>query len=120
MSGRARGLLALGAVCGTVLAGCARSHDVIRIVETRNGGSSRLTLVADPGVRINARLKPALELSDGRVIRFDSPSLTPDSNYFIGAPAAEVRGKINDAGGHLRASVCARGDSVCRTVRIER
>ena len=41
-----------------------------------------LRLVAAPGVRINARLKPAIELDDGTVLRFDSPSLTPDSAYF--------------------------------------
>src|SRR3989454_3755497 len=40
-----------------------------------------LRLVVAPGVRINARLKPALELDDGTVLRFDSPLVTPDSAY---------------------------------------
>ncbi|MEE8606816.1 MAG: hypothetical protein V3S55_04380, partial [Nitrospiraceae bacterium] len=51
-------------------------------------GTTHLKLVAAPGVRINARLKPALELADGRVIRFDSPSLSPDSSYFETPPTA--------------------------------
>src|SRR5216684_67109 len=48
----------------------------------------QLRLVAAPGVRINARLKPALELDDGSVLRFDSPRMTPDSAYFAAPPVA--------------------------------
>ena len=50
-----------------------------------------LRLVAAPGVRINARLKPALELEDGTVMRFDSPRLTADSAYFAVAPTVSFR-----------------------------
>src|SRR5947209_20174096 len=47
-----------------------------------------LRLVAATGARINARLKPALELDDGTVVRFDSSRLTSDSAYFAAAPTA--------------------------------
>jgi hypothetical protein len=74
-----------------------------------------LRLVAAPGVRINARLKPALELNDGTVSRFDSPRVTPDSAYFAAAPTAAppVRGGRH---GTLRLSVCPSGEKICRLV----
>ena len=75
-----------------------------------------LRLVAAPGVRINARLKPALELSDGTVLRFDSPSVTPDSAYFAAAPtAAPPEGARR---GTLRVSVCSSGEAICRSLAI--
>ncbi len=81
-------------------------------------GTTHLKLVAAPGVRINARLKPALELADGRVIRFDSPSLSPDSSYFETPPTAELSDLAADIGGILRASICDEAADFCRTVEI--
>ncbi len=81
-------------------------------------GTTHLKLVAAPGVRINARLKPALELADGRVIRFDSPSLSPDSSYFETPPTAELSDLAADIGGTLRASICDEAADFCRTVKI--
>jgi hypothetical protein len=71
--------------------------------------------MAAPGVQINARLKPALELDDGTTVRFDSPHLTPDSAYFAAAPtvAATVNGSRH---GTLRLSVCPSGEKICRLV----
>ena len=75
-----------------------------------------LRLVAPPGVRINARLKPALELDDGTVLRFDSPRVTPDSAYFAAAPtAAPPEGARR---GTLRVSVCPSGEGICRSLEI--
>jgi len=70
-----------------------------------------LRLVAAPGVRINARLKPALELDDGTVVRFDSPRLTADSAYFAAAPTPARRGT-------LRVSICPSGEAICRSLEI--
>ena len=74
-----------------------------------------LRLVAASGVRINARLKPALELDGGTVLHFDSPHLTPDSAYFAAAPTAAppVSGSRH---GTLRLSVCPSGEKICRLV----
>jgi len=75
-----------------------------------------LRLVAAPGVRINARLKPALELEDGTVVRFDSPRLTADSAYFAAAPTAAPPGAARR--GTLRVSVCPSGEAICRSLEI--
>ena len=72
-----------------------------------------LRLVAVPGVRINARLKPALELDDGTVLRFDSPRVTSDSAYFAAAPTA-VAPRSGSRYGTLRLSVCPSGQEICR------
>lgn len=72
-----------------------------------------LRLVAAPGVRINARLKPALELDDGTVVRFDSPRVTSDSAYFAAAPTA-VAPRSGSRYGTLRLSVCPAGERLCR------
>ena len=75
-----------------------------------------LRLVAAPGVRINARLKPALELYDGTVVRFDSPHVTADSAYYAAPPtAAPPRGAHR---GTLRASICRSGEGICQSVRL--
>ncbi len=72
--------------------------------------------MAAPGAQINARLKPALELDDGTVVRFDSPRLTADSAYFAAAPtAAPPEGARR---GTLRVSVCPSGEGICRSLEI--
>ncbi len=81
-------------------------------------GRTQLKLVAAPGVRINARLTPALELADGRVIRFESPSLSPDSSYFETPPTAELSDLAVDIRGTLRASICDEAADFCQTVEI--
>jgi len=75
-----------------------------------------LRLVAAPGVRINARLKPALELDDGTVLRFDSPLLTPDSAYYAAPPVAAPPRSAHR--GTLRASICRSGEGICQSVRL--
>ncbi|HEX4575321.1 MAG TPA: hypothetical protein VH158_09330 [Gemmatimonadales bacterium] len=75
-----------------------------------------LALAAAPGVRINARLKPALELADGTVLRFDSPHLTPDSAYFAAAPT--VTPPAGARRGTLRLSVCLPRERICRLLAL--
>jgi len=75
-----------------------------------------LRLVAASGVRINARLKPALELDDRTVLRFDSPLVTPDSAYFAAAPTAAPHEGARR--GTLRVSVCPSGEAICRSLEI--
>ncbi len=76
-----------------------------------------LRLVAAAGVRINARLKPALELDDGRVVRFTSPRLTPDSAYFATAPTADAPDGAPRRG-TLRVSICSSGEAICRSLEL--
>ncbi len=83
-----------------------------------HGRVSRLRLVGAPGARINARLKPALELEDGTVLRFDSPHLTPDSAYFFDAPTVDAPLGDTPHTGIVRASVCSAGEQLCRTFAV--
>jgi hypothetical protein len=95
-----------------------RSVAPLQVSHSLEGGGTRLTLVASPGIRINARLKPALELADGTILRFDSPRLTADSAYFAEPPSTLVRGARKDVHGRLRASICG-DDAVCRPFVLE-
>jgi hypothetical protein len=79
---------------------------------------SRFRLVSAPGVQINARLKPALQLEDGTLLWFDSPHRTADTAYFTDAPTAEARLPAGVHRGTVRASVCATGEKLCRTFAV--
>ncbi len=92
------------------------SAPVLQVVSEHSAGTTTLTLVAAPGIRINARVKPALELPDGTVLRFDSPDQTPDSSYFTRPPTTSLPGERRRAEGILRASVCQTDELVCRSV----
>ena len=113
-----RPLLAALAVA-LVGSGCrsgAGSAPLLRVVSERSAGVTTLTLVPAPGIRVNARVKPALELTDGTVLRFDSPHQTPDSSFFTRPPTLSLPGERRRAEGTLRASVCEADELVCRSV----
>ena len=63
-------------------------------------------------------MKPALELANGTVLRFDSPHVTADSAYFTGAPTVLAPTGMKLTGAVLRASVCPAGKRVCRMVTL--
>ena len=106
-------LLAMAASCAPAAPG------PLRLRTERTSVGTRITLLVEPGFKVNARLKPALELHDGRVVRFDSSHLTPDSAYFTEPPFAEMAGGRGPLHGKLRASVCDAGETVCRSVEAE-
>lgn len=91
-----------------------------RLEAEHEGPAMRFRLIAAPGARINARLKPALELTDGIVLRFDSPHLSADSAYFSDAPTAggPLPEEAHRRGGVLRASVCLSDEKVCRSYEL--
>ena len=99
--------------------GTGRPAPLLHVVSEHSAGITTLTLVAAPGIRINARVKPALELPDGTVLRFDSPHQTPDSSYFTRPPTSSMAGAHRRAEGTLRASVCAADELVCRSVVLQ-
>lgn len=107
--------LAFAASCATP----STPSGALRLQVTQVGVHTRVALLAAPGLKVNARLKPALELSDGRVFRFDSPHLTPDSAYFAEPPTALVAGKQAQVHGKVRASVCDAGETVCRSIVVD-
>jgi hypothetical protein len=91
----------------------------LRLETTPAGADTRLTLFPASHVKLNARVKPALELSDGTVLRFDSPVLTPDSAYFAEPPTTVLAGRHGRVRGTLRASVCENDAPVCRGLVLE-
>jgi thiol-disulfide isomerase/thioredoxin len=95
----------------------AEPYAILQLEATPAESNTRVALVASPGYRINARLKPALELDSGAVVRFDSPRLTRDSAYFSDPPSALVTGHGRVAG-TVRASVCGEYEEVCRRVAL--
>lgn len=109
----ARGVLLLAGA----LVGCSRPAPLSLEVVSGDGGQT-LALHAAAGLRINARLAPALELADGRVIRFTSSAITPDSAYFDATPTAWLAGGAGRPHGVLRAGVCEEGSRVCRVVAV--
>lgn len=82
------------------------------------GADTRLTLHAEPGLKINARLAPALELADGSVLRFDAAERTADSAYFAAPPTARLPGRHQEVHGTLRASVCRDDERLCRSITL--
>jgi hypothetical protein len=108
-------LAVIGMTSAFMLACAGAPSPYLRLQTERAGATTRLTLVAAPGARINARLRPALERSDGTVLRFQGNAVTADSNYFAGPPTLDLTG---DPAGIIRASVCPAGESVCRRVAL--
>ena len=120
--GRGARAAALAAFAALLLASCGpveHQADPLRLVATPAGRDTRLSLVAAPGLRINARLVPALELRDGGILRFDTGRITPDSAYFTEPPSTRLRGRRRAVHGTLRASVCHTDEQVCRGISLE-
>ncbi len=109
-------------VAAAAAAGCADeapSDAPLRLETAPAGGDTRLTLVPASHVKLNARLKPALELGDGSVLRFDSPRLSADSAYFADPPSAILPGRHERVRGTLRASICESDAPVCRGIVLQ-
>jgi hypothetical protein len=112
-------LLAVLLACSPACSAEPRAALPLRLEITRSGREALVTLVPAAGLKLNARLKPALELRDGTLLRFDSPHLTPDSAYFAQPPTAELRDHTGPIHGTLRASVCGVNELVCRAITVE-
>lgn len=106
----------LAALLGA-LACSSRPHPPLTLERHTEAAGLRLVLTAEPGARINARLKPALELTDGTVLRFDAPALSPDSAYFA-APPVLLLPAGTPPRGRILASVCRPDEAVCRLVTL--
>jgi hypothetical protein len=94
------------------------ARPALRLETAPAGADTRLTLVAAPDLKVSARLKPALELPDGTVLRFDAPALTTDSAYFALPATTLLRGRHPHVRGTLRASVCGVTELVCHSVSL--
>jgi hypothetical protein len=89
---------------GLAAAACGRppaEPAALRVATAPAGADTRLILHAEPGLKINARLAPALELADGTVLRFDAAERTADSAYFVTPPTARLPGRHHEVHGTL-------------------
>ena len=111
--------LALLAAAALACSGRAAPPGPVHLTTAAVGANTRLTLVAEPGVMVNARVAPALELADGTVLRFGSARLTPDSAYFAEPPSALLAGRHGRVHGRLRASVCRVDERLCQAVALD-
>jgi hypothetical protein len=91
----------------------------LHLTTTPAGPDTRVTLIPAAGLKVNARLAPALELADGTVLRIDAARRTADSAYFAEPATALLPGHRAAVHGTLRASVCRDDEQVCRTVTLE-
>lgn len=119
---RPRAFLALGSA---LLSGCAMddrprvaASEFVSVAVSGHGEHRIAHLDAMRGVRINARLRPALEFRDGTVLTFTGEESISDSGYFAGRPRAAL-GATRAQTATLRASVCPADQKVCLSVATQ-
>jgi hypothetical protein len=112
----------MAVLAGALLTACSSAParpGPLHLTTAPSGPDTRVTLHADPGLKISARLPPALELADGTVLRFNAARRTADSAYFAEPPSALQTGRHERAHGTLHASVCYEHERVCRSLTLE-
>jgi len=99
--------------------GCERAGPAAELAVTSRsvGGRTTLTLTPGPGVRINARVALAVELTNGTVFRLSSPRISADSAYFTAPPTGSVASE-SPLRGIVHASICREDEAVCRLVVV--
>lgn len=115
-------MTAAAVIVAGALASCAGPADwptLLRLRTAPAGPDTRLTLLAAPGLEINARIAPALELPNGTIVRFVTGRRTADSAYFAEPPSARLSGHHDGVHGTLRASVCRNDALVCRSITLQ-
>jgi hypothetical protein len=90
-------------------------RSLVSLTVTGSGAQRLAELHPAPGVRINARVRPTLELQDGSLIHFTGEERLSDSGYFSGIPAAAI-GTTLERTALLRASVCPVAERICVSV----
>lgn len=104
--------------CGTQGRRQVAPSEFVSLAVSGHGDNRIAHLNAARGVRINARLRPALEFRDGTVITFTGTESTADSGYFAGSPRAAI-GATRAHTATLRASVCPAAQRVCLSVATD-
>jgi hypothetical protein len=120
--GRVGGSVSTVIVAIGLAAACSRTPiepGALHVTTAPAGPDTRLTLHAAPHLKINARVAPALELDDGKLLRFRIGARTADSAYYAEPPSAVLPGRHARVHGTIRASVCRDDEQVCRVVRAE-
>lgn len=112
------GVLTLATACADRTPdGIVAQAELVQLELEHTPTAKVLRLLPAPGAQINAQFKPVITTSDGARLIFDSPHVTPDSEYFTAPPEAQdVSGKRMQ--GVLLSSVCPAGKKVCMTVKF--
>lgn len=90
---------------------------IVHLESVAEGSGQRLSVVADPDFKINARLPPALDLPDSTILRFRSDSVDADSAYFTAPPTAFFNGGTPPHG-KLHVGICRKNQTVCNVVTL--
>jgi hypothetical protein len=102
--------------------GCAESRQplpgLMRLVVEPAGQAFDLVLYPATGARINARLKPTIELKGGGRLTLDSPSMTSDSAYFAAPPRVRLARGQGRIDGTLRVGMCPPGLNACQALAV--
>ncbi len=114
-NGRTRWQGILTGACLAAAMACAQQTPLVSVRVDQTAAGHHLTLVPAKGARINARVRPALEQSDGRVLYFDAPQLPADSGYYTIEPYLDLSDP-DPPRGLVRVGVCPAGERVCRVV----
>ena len=115
-------ILALG--LGT--AGCLARSDgapadtpALVVERTPSDSGTRLRVLAPPGVKLSAVVKPRLRLRNGGTVLFDTTAVSVDSLYYTAPPAGWLAGPEADVRGELQAGICDEETATCRRVTVE-
>jgi len=93
------------------------TSDAVRLESGIREGAQVVLAVPAAGLRINARVPPALELRNGGIVRLAAGRMLPDSSYFVEPPWAP-RPTGARLRGVLRVSVCRDSERLCRTAEV--
>ena len=91
---------------------------LVRLAVEPAGEAFDLVLYPAAGARINARLKPTIELDAGGRLTLDSPSMTADSAYFVAPPRVRLARGQGRIEGTLRVGVCPAGQNACQALVV--
>lgn len=101
-----------------LLAACgAAAPPPVHLETGRRDGRAALIVVPTDGARLNAKLPPALEWQDGRVVRITSGEIAADGDYYTGSAWTERPPELPPEA-TLRVSFCRAGEGLCRTITI--
>jgi hypothetical protein len=112
---RLRGCAVLALVCSSACAtsDTMRLDDALQLSSRRTGSAVVLELTPRHGARLNALAGPALELADGRVVRWTGARSDSTSDYFNYGASASIADAPRPLRGVLRAVVCPPAARVC-------
>jgi hypothetical protein len=109
--------LPLASLLAATACGYSPAAAPVSLQARSRGGEAVLTVVPAGGLRINARVPPAIELAAGGVVRLVRGRVSTDSSYFL-EPPWEVRPPGVPIRGTLRVSFCRPDEAVCRLAMV--